>query len=244
MYKIIIVDKTSINQLYFLTTIIDFWGGLLGSYISGILSIATNLYNFKNFVHILFWVLIFIPASRRLKNAKKSSWWLACPIYPIVLFILPTKIKSELNNHITKDEPILVESENRRKPINYKEEWTEILISIRQYFCEVVPKFSKYLTDRNIEICLIVWTFIQIYFLTLGLNYQGKKIIETDRSIYNHVTKTTSLESSKPLFWTIFDGFDHIKYFYDFSELVFYAGIPILIWVVYKRYFKHTASFK
>ena len=157
---------------------------------------------------------------------------------------MPTKIKSELNNHITKDEPILVESENRRKPINYKEEWTEILISIRQYFCEVVPKFSKYLTDRNIEICLIVWTFIQIYFLTLGLNYQGKKIIETDRSIYNHVTKTTSLESSKPLFWTIFDGFDHIKYFYDFSELVFYAGIPILIWVVYKRYFKHTASFK
>lgn len=237
LYKTVKTDNYSIGQLfnpnYLLTVMPDFWVDLIGGYMAGAFSIITNLYNSKNFTDVLFWILIYLPASLRLQNADKSNWWLLCPIYPILLFFLPTRRQIETKNEIENKENEKLYN-NHRMPLNYKKEFTEIkdiLESKYKIYC------SKYINDRNIEISLIVWSFIQIFFYSLGFNTPVEEIVKTD-NYYGHTTKSTSFESQKSTFWTIFDGFDNIRIYYDLSELVFYVGVPVVFWIVYKRYLK------
>lgn len=89
-----------------------------------------------------------------------------------------------------------------------------MLTKILSQYKDVFLKKSK---DEIIEILLLVWTFIHVYIYFLSIEY----------TVYNN-----GYES--PEFWFFGDDL----FVYDISELFLYTMSPILIYYIYKKYFK------
>lgn len=113
---------------------------------------------------------------------------------------------------------------------------------------KILPNINRILfffTERNLFSLLAIWCFLHVVFLTIGLTNK----IALQEVVKNNYTSDAIdpvggefiiVEKSKEIFWTFFDGFEKLKYFYDLPEFLLYGVFPLVLFFGYKKIYKSS----